>query len=210
MIWITRIGSTQPRVVCYWNISEVKEGKLKYTMKERTKKTSQTMQLNTQIKQGKLNRKKRYKNTKNKYIKEVKIMKKKQINNNMQLLSNSKVKFVSVSQLLALALWSLFGSDSSPFIAPGLIVSLWGGKKKTHVDFKLAQPILLVFLAAAGWGELGFTFLPSYGFVRMGASFGRKSSQWPSLQPSSSIHLQTHSAPGWDLQSTSCAVLEVY
>ena len=46
MIWITRIGSTQPRVVCYWNISEVKEGKLKYPMKERTQKISQTMQLN--------------------------------------------------------------------------------------------------------------------------------------------------------------------
>ena len=29
MIWITRIGSTRPRVVCYWNTSEVKEGKLK-------------------------------------------------------------------------------------------------------------------------------------------------------------------------------------
>ena len=28
MIWITRIGSTQPRVGCYWNTSEVKQGKL--------------------------------------------------------------------------------------------------------------------------------------------------------------------------------------
>ena len=26
VIWITRIGSTGPRVVCYWNTSEVKEG----------------------------------------------------------------------------------------------------------------------------------------------------------------------------------------
>ena len=34
MIWITRIESTWPRVVCYWNMSEVKEGKLKYNMKE--------------------------------------------------------------------------------------------------------------------------------------------------------------------------------
>ena len=108
-------------------------------------------------------------------------MKKKQINNNMQLLSNSKVKFVSVSQLLALALWSLFGSDSSPFIAPGHIVSLWGGKKKTHVDFKLAQPILLVFLAAAGWGGIGFTFLPSYGFAEMGVRSEPHSLQLTSL-----------------------------
>ena len=29
VIWITRVGSTQPRVVCYWNTSEEKEGKLK-------------------------------------------------------------------------------------------------------------------------------------------------------------------------------------
>ena len=29
IIWITRIGITWPRVVCYWNTSEVKVGKLK-------------------------------------------------------------------------------------------------------------------------------------------------------------------------------------
>ena len=29
VIWITRVVSTQPRVVHYWNTSEVKEGKLK-------------------------------------------------------------------------------------------------------------------------------------------------------------------------------------
>ena len=34
MIWIKRIESIQSRVVCYWNLSEVKEGKLKYNMKE--------------------------------------------------------------------------------------------------------------------------------------------------------------------------------
>ena len=34
MIWITRIESTQSRVVCYWNTSKVKEGKLKYNMRE--------------------------------------------------------------------------------------------------------------------------------------------------------------------------------
>ena len=49
MIWITRIESTQSRVLCYWNMNEVKEGKLKYN-KERIRKTSQTMQLNREIK----------------------------------------------------------------------------------------------------------------------------------------------------------------
>ena len=34
MIQIIRIESTQSRVMCYWNMSEVKEGKLKYNMKE--------------------------------------------------------------------------------------------------------------------------------------------------------------------------------
>ena len=74
MIWITRIETTRSRVVCYWNMCEVKEGKLKYN-KERIRKTSQTMQLNREIKQGKLNiRMKNLKNTNN--IKVAKIMKK--------------------------------------------------------------------------------------------------------------------------------------
>ena len=71
MIWITRIESTRSRVVCYWNRVEVKEGKLKYN-KERKRKTSQIMQLNREIKQGKLNRRKR---TKKIVIKVVKIIK---------------------------------------------------------------------------------------------------------------------------------------
>ena len=55
-------------------MGEVKEGKLKYN-KERIRKTSQTMQLNREIKQGKLNiRMKNLKNTNN--IKVAKIMKK--------------------------------------------------------------------------------------------------------------------------------------
>ena len=29
VIWITKIGGTVPRIVCYWNTSEVKDGKLK-------------------------------------------------------------------------------------------------------------------------------------------------------------------------------------
>ena len=60
MIWITRIESTQSRVVCYWYMSEVKEGTLKYN-KESIRKTSQTMQLSREIKQGKLNMRKKNK-----------------------------------------------------------------------------------------------------------------------------------------------------
>ena len=41
-------------------MSEVKEGKLKYNT-ERIRKTSQTMQLNREVKQGKLNIRKRKK-----------------------------------------------------------------------------------------------------------------------------------------------------
>ena len=49
MIWITRIESIQSIVVCYWNTGEVKEGKLKHN-RERIRKTSQTVQLNREIK----------------------------------------------------------------------------------------------------------------------------------------------------------------
>ena len=40
------------------------------------------------------------------------------------------------------------------------------GKKKNKLpaDFKPIQQVLLVFLDATGRGELGFAFLPSYGF----------------------------------------------
>ena len=58
MIWITRIESTRSRVVCYWNTGQVKEGKLKYNT---IQKTSQAVQLNREIKQGKLNIRKRNK-----------------------------------------------------------------------------------------------------------------------------------------------------
>ena len=58
-------------------------------------------------------------------IKDVRIKKKIiiQISNNLQVLWSSKVKFVSLSQLLG---WPLFGSNSGPFTAPGFIVSLVG------------------------------------------------------------------------------------
>ena len=49
MTWITRIESTRSRVVCYWNMGDVKEGKLKYNT-ERIRKNSQAMKLNREIK----------------------------------------------------------------------------------------------------------------------------------------------------------------
>ena len=53
MIWVTRIGSTWPRVVCYWNTSEVKERKLKIHY-ERENKENQS---NNAIKQAKKTKK---------------------------------------------------------------------------------------------------------------------------------------------------------
>ena len=50
-----------------------------------------------------------------------------QIYNNLQVLWGSKVKFVSLSQLLGCP---LFGSNSGLFTVPGFIVSLVGIKKK--------------------------------------------------------------------------------
>ena len=66
----------------------------------------------------------RYKNT-NK-MSDVRIMKKIiiiQIYNNLQVLWSSKVKFVSLSQLLGCP---LFGCNSGLFTVPGFIVSLVG------------------------------------------------------------------------------------
>ena len=62
MIWIKRIENKRPRVVCYWNMSEVKEEKLKWNMKGRSKKTSQSNNVIKQTtEQRKLNGKKRNK-----------------------------------------------------------------------------------------------------------------------------------------------------
>ena len=58
VIWIRRIGSTGPRIVCSWNTSEVKEGKLKIHY-ERENKGNQSNNAIKQTKQRKLNRKKR-------------------------------------------------------------------------------------------------------------------------------------------------------
>ena len=52
IIRIAKRESPQSRVVCYCNMGDVKKGKLKYSMKERIRKT---MQLNREIKQGELN-----------------------------------------------------------------------------------------------------------------------------------------------------------
>ena len=68
------------------------------------------------------------------------------------------MKFVSVSQLLGLALCFLSGFVSGPFTVPGLIVSLMkkkkkvGKKTKLPSDFKPTKRVLLVFLDDAGRG----------------------------------------------------------
>ena len=68
----------------------------------------------------------KYKNTKK--MSDVRIMKNIiQIYNNLQVLWNSKVKFVSLSQLLGCP---LFGSNFGLFTVPGFIISLVGIKKK--------------------------------------------------------------------------------
>ena len=118
-------------------------------------------------------------------------MKKKQINNNMQLLSNSKVKFVSVSQLLALALWSLFGSVSCPYTAQGFISYTWGKKSLLlTLNMPRAKGVLLVFLDATSRGGLGFAFFFSCGSVRMGARSGLQYSRLTSFQPRLSVCCQ--------------------
>ena len=82
--------------------------------------------LTSQVKKTK-QKEEKYKNT-NK-MSDVSIMKRIiiQIYNNLQVLWSSKVKFVSLSQLLGCP---LFGSNSGLFTVPGFIVSLVGIKKK--------------------------------------------------------------------------------
>ena len=82
--------------------------------------------LTSQVKKTK-QKEEKYKNT-NK-MSDVRIMKIIiiQIYNNLQVLWSSKVKFVSLSQLLGCP---LFGSNSGLFTVPGFIVSLVGIKKK--------------------------------------------------------------------------------
>ena len=110
----------------------------------------------------------------------------------MQVRWNRNGKFVSVSQLLGLALCCISGSVSVHFITPGLIVSHMGEKRRGEppVDFKPTKRVLVVFLDATGRGKMVFAFLPSCSFVRMGSSSGLQYSQLPSLQLRSSMHCQ--------------------
>ena len=136
----------------------------------------------------------------------------------MQVLWNSKVKFVSVSQLLGLlALWSLFGSDSGPLTVLGLIISL--GEKKEEIRKK--KSLLLTWnrpekfcwsqwlqQAKGGWD----CFCPFQWFSEDGDQVWAALftvAQPPAQFLSSLLGPQCPSAPGWLLQSSSCAVLDV-
>ena len=69
---------------------------------------------------------------------DIRIMKKIiiQIYNSLQVLWSSKVKFVSLSQLLGCP---LFGSNSGLFTVPGFIVSLVGIKKKRQKEEEIKR-----------------------------------------------------------------------
>ena len=97
MIWITRIERTHSRVVCYWNTSEVRKGKLKYN-KERIRKTSQTIQINRNKTRKTKHMEKKLKNTNEN--KTGKNNEKIHINNKMPALWDSKVTFVLVLNFL--------------------------------------------------------------------------------------------------------------
>ena len=122
----------------------------------------------------------------------------------------SKVTFVSVSQFGGLALCSPFGSVSGHFVTPCFIVSLEGRNKRKRKreeikknkppgDFKPVQRVMLVFLDTTGRRGLGFTFLPSYNFEKMGTMSGLQYSQLSSLRPRSFMSCQaqiSHSVSG--------------
>ena len=77
---------------------------------------------------------------------------------------------VSLMLPLLICLWTLHNSTS--------YCLTWGkeknqrGKKKISLLLKPVEHVLLVLLDATGRGGLGFTFLPSYGFMRMGTRSG--------------------------------------
>ena len=53
MIWITRTESTRPRVVCYWNMSEVKEGKLEYETENKENQSNNAIKQTNKMKKTK-------------------------------------------------------------------------------------------------------------------------------------------------------------
>ena len=63
-------------------------------------------------------------------------------------------------------------------------------RNKPLADFRPVQQFLLVFLDATGRGRLGFTFLSSFGFERMGTRSGPQYTQLPSFRPKSSVSYQ--------------------
>ena len=72
VIWITRIASTGPRIVCYWNTSGVEDRKLKIHSKERRRETKQCSLTN----QAKKSKQKEEKEKNSNKIRDVKIMRK--------------------------------------------------------------------------------------------------------------------------------------
>ena len=128
MIWLARIGSIGPKVVCKWDTSEVKDSKFTIPCeRERKRKPVKQCKLTSQVKKTK-QKEEKYKNT-NK-MSDVRIMKNIIIHiyNNLQVLWSSRVKFVSLSQLLGCP---LFGCNSGVFAVPDFIVSpVWIKKKK--------------------------------------------------------------------------------
>ena len=115
----------------------------------------------------------------------------------MPIVWHSKVKFVSVSQLLGLAFCSLYGSVSGPFTTPGLIVSL-GGRKIEKGKQQISLLLTLNPLSKFCWSswmpqeEEGCASLFSLPVVLQG--WGRSGSQYsqlPSLQPRSSMSCPT-------------------
>ena len=133
----------------------------------------------------------------------------------MQVLLNSKVKFVSFSQLLGLVFLSLFRSDSTPFTAPGLIFSV-GEKKKRKKSLLLAlkqSRSSADLLGCSRLRQVGFHSSPFLWFCEDGGqvwatlfTVAQPLAQFLCLLPGPYYP----SMPGSCLQSTSGAVLVVH
>ena len=129
------------------------------------------------------------------------------------------MKFVSFSVVGKI----LFGSDSGPSTAPGLIVSLVGEKKerkeKKSLLLTLNQPSKLCWSSWLQQGDGGWVLLFFLPMVLRGmwpGLWGQVSisiftvAQPPAQFLSSLPGLQCPSVPGLYLQSTRCAVLVVH